>query len=83
MKVGRHSESESGDDLDYLPGMVVINTQFTKTLQDKVCDFENGFIAPYIEMRGLIKGGDWQIVEDADFASNDQQGDDIGGSEVA
>ena len=34
-------------------------------------------------MRGLIKGGDWQIVEDADFASNDQQGDDIGGSEVA
>ena len=62
----------SSDDFDE---KVVINTQFTKRLQQKVCDFNNGFIGPYIEMRGLIMGGRWQIVEDADFASNDQGGD--------
>ena len=84
-KLGCHSNNPlmkviSSDDFDE---KVVINTQFTKMLQQKVCDFKNGFVGPYIEMIGLLKGGHWQIVEDADFASNDQQGDDINGSVAA
>jgi len=63
-------------------GVEVLNIKFVNALHNKICS-TNGALKQYFMYKRSIDDGKIQIVDDADFASNDQQGDDIGGSEVA